>query len=453
MVSICGQGRLDMTTQQETVDTQNHVRGYSLYELLQADRLQSEKEQVEKQAAEKQQLGKPPADKVCKGSKSRREKSGTLKSMSIFILFVIKSITYYALGPLKKLEQLLSHSGNRHCADCGTPEPKWVSMGVGVFICIKCSGIHRSLGVHITKVLSVKLDEWTDDQVDALAEMGGNIVANKKYEACIPGNILKPRPDSAIDERSDFIRRKYELQQFLNSDECLMCPYPRPTSSSTYRSASTKNLVLALDKKHIDKQASSLRISGIGHAFRSSRNNWKRKEEQRNNKKNDLLPGMIEFIGLIKVNVVRGTNLAIRDMVSSDPYVILCLGQQSVKTRVIKNNLNPVWNEKLMLSIPDCVPPLKLLVYDKDTFTTDDFMGQAEIDIEPLVTAARDLERSTQNETAELGKWEASNENTLVSDSIISLVNGAVKQQLSIRLQNVERGVLELELECVPLTQ
>ncbi|KAL2898327.1 putative ADP-ribosylation factor GTPase-activating protein AGD11, partial [Bienertia sinuspersici] len=279
-------------------------------------------------------------------------------------------------------------------------------------------------------VLSVKLDEWTDDQVDALAEMGGNIVANKKYEACIPGNILKPRPDSAIDERSDFIRRKYELQQFLNSDECLMCPYPRPTSSSTYRSASTKNLVLALDKKHIDKQASSLRISGIGHAFRSSRNNWKRKEEQRNNKRTIYC----------FVFTARGTNLAIRDMVSSDPYVILCLGQQCGM-------------KKLMLSIPDCVPPLKLLVYDKDTFTTDDFMGQAEIDIEPLVTAARDLERSTQNETAELGKWEASNENTLVSDSIISLVNGAVKQQLSIRLQNVERGVLELELECVPLTQ
>lgn len=52
----------------------------------------------------------------------------------------------------------------------------------------------------------MKLDEWTDDQVDSLAEMGGNIVANKKYEACIPGNIKKPRPDSTIDERSDFIR-------------------------------------------------------------------------------------------------------------------------------------------------------------------------------------------------------------------------------------------------------
>ena len=37
---------------------------------------------------------------------------------------------------------------------------------------------------------------------------------------------------------------------------------------------------------------------------------------------------MVEFVGLVKVNVVRGTNLAIRDVVSSDPYVILVLGHQ-----------------------------------------------------------------------------------------------------------------------------
>ncbi|XP_021774441.1 probable ADP-ribosylation factor GTPase-activating protein AGD11 [Chenopodium quinoa] len=509
MISFCGQVRLEMRTQQENVDTITHVRGTSLYELLQAERLQAEQEQAErlqleqehaeemqleqphtdrkqskpkkkerresnqeqvenlqsdqeqterlqsdqeqteriqseneqadKQFSENQHSGKAPTDKHCKSNKSKREK--------------------HASGPQKKLELLLSHCGNRECADCGTPEPKWVSMGVGVFICIKCSGIHRSLGVHITQVLSVKLDDWTEDQVDALEEMGGNIVANKKYEACIPGNILKPKPDSAIEERSDFIRRKYELQQFINSDECLMCPYPRPTCSSTYRSpsayrtSSSKNLMLSLDKKHIEKQVSSLRITGIGHAFRGSRHSSKRKDEHKSSKNCDLMPGMTEFVGLIKVNVVRGTNLAIRDMVSSDPYVILCLGQQSVKTRIIKNNLNPVWNEKLMLSIPDCLPPLKLLVYDKDTFTTDDFMGQAEIDIQPLVSAARDLEKSTQNGATQLGTWVASEDNTLLNDSIISLVDGQIKQQLSIKLQNVERGVLDLELECVPLSQ
>lgn len=52
----------------------------------------------------------------------------------------------------------------------------------------------------------MKLDEWTDEQVDTLAEFGGNNAVNSKYEAYIPGNYSKPKPDSSSDERSDFIR-------------------------------------------------------------------------------------------------------------------------------------------------------------------------------------------------------------------------------------------------------
>ena len=144
---------------------------------------------------------------------------------------------------------------------------------------------------------------------------------------------------------------------------------------------------------------------------------------------------MVEFVGLIKVNVVKGTNLAVRDVVTSDPYVVLALGQQSVRTRVIKNNLNPIWNESLMLSIPEQIPPLKVFVYDKDKFTTDDFMGEAEIDIQPLVSAAKAYENSTITESMQLGKWIAGQENTLVKDGIISLADGKVKQEISLKLK------------------
>jgi stromal membrane-associated protein len=53
----------------------------------------------------------------------------------------------------------------------------------------------------------------------------------------------------------------------------------------------------------------------------------------------------------------------------------------------------------------------------------------------------------------QLGKWIAGQENNLVKDGIITLVDGKVKQEISLKLKNVERGVLEIELECVPLTQ
>ncbi|XP_061362399.1 probable ADP-ribosylation factor GTPase-activating protein AGD11 [Gastrolobium bilobum] len=352
-------------------------------------------------------------------------------------------------GPQERLDNLMSQAGNKFCADCGSSEPKWVSSSLGVFICIKCSGIHRSLGVHISKVLSLKLDEWTDEQVDELVKLGGNTVINKKYEACVPSNIKKPKPHSSIEERSDFIRRKYELLQFLDSEENLSCPFipSQGRSSSSCQSSSSSNNS-PLDKKLYDKQTTKNRI---GLSFRNS---WGRKDsEHKSTKKSNSLAGMVEFVGLIKVNVVKGTNLAIRDVMTSDPYVIISLGHQSVKTRVIKNNLNPVWNESLMLSIPENIPPLKVVVYDKDTFSTDDFMGEAEIDIHPLLTAAKAYEKSSINESMQLGKWVASGDNTLVKDGIISLEEGKVRQEISVRLQNVERGVLEIELECVPLTQ
>ncbi|KAE8670510.1 ADP-ribosylation factor GTPase-activating protein AGD12 [Hibiscus syriacus] len=313
----------------------------------------------------------------------------------------------------RRLRNLLNQSDNRICADCSALDPKWASTNIGVFICGECCDVHKSLGTHVSKVMSVSLDEWTIEQIDAVAEVGGNSTANAIYEAHIPEGYSKPGPNASVEERNKFIKSKYEDQEF--SKPSLRISSGKSSSNSSFKIFSSKFM----------------------DSFR-------------------LIPeqeGMVEFIGLLKVTVLRGSNLAIRDMMTSDPYVVLTLGQQTIQTGVVPSSLNPIWNEDLMLSVPSNYGPLKLEVYDHDTFSADDIMGDASIDIQPLISAAMAYGDPEMFENMQIGKWLKTADNGLLEDSIINIVDGKVKQYVQLKLQNVESGEIYLDVEWLPLDQ
>ncbi|KAL3844929.1 hypothetical protein ACJIZ3_002332 [Penstemon smallii] len=157
---------------------------------------------------------------------------------------------------------------------------------------------------------------------------------------------------------------------------------------------------------------------------------------------------MENLVGLLRITVVRGVNLAKRDVSSSDPYVIVKMGKQKLKTRVVKKNINPEWNEELTLSISDPNVPIKLQVYDRDTFSLDDKMGDAEFDIRAYVEALKMHLQNIPSGTV-ITKVKPNRENCLAEESNIMWENGKVVQNLFLRLRNVECGEIELMLNWI----
>ncbi|CAG7864595.1 unnamed protein product, partial [Brassica rapa] len=134
-------------------------------------------------------------------------------------------------------------------------------------------------------VLSVTQDEWSDEEVDSMIEYAS---ASSIYEAFVPEGSYKPGPDVSHDQRMRFIRSKYEHQEFLK-------PSLRITSGKACSTKKPSFLNSSISTKFMD-------------SFRAHSSSKK------------------------IVTVKKGTNLAIRDMMSSDPYVVLNLGRDANDT-------------------------------------------------------------------------------------------------------------------------
>ncbi|KAI8235002.1 UBA domain-containing protein 3 [Colletotrichum sp. SAR 10_99] len=98
--------------------------------------------------------------------------------------------------------------GNNFCADCQARNPAWASWSLGVFLCMRCAAIHRKLGTHISKVKSLSMDSWSNEQVENMKKVG-NVRSNGIYN---PDNKKPPVPvdaDEADSAMERFIRSKY----------------------------------------------------------------------------------------------------------------------------------------------------------------------------------------------------------------------------------------------------
>uniref|UniRef100_A0A8C6WYK9 Arf-GAP with coiled-coil, ANK repeat and PH domain-containing protein n=1 Tax=Neogobius melanostomus TaxID=47308 RepID=A0A8C6WYK9_9GOBI len=117
-----------------------------------------------------------------------------------------------AEGLLQRVQTL---PGNEVCCDCGQSAPCWASINLGILLCIECSGIHRSLGVHCSKVRSLTLDSWEPELLKLMCELG-NTVINQIYEAtCEDVGAKKPGPTSSRQEKETWIKLKYVEKRFL----------------------------------------------------------------------------------------------------------------------------------------------------------------------------------------------------------------------------------------------
>uniref|UniRef100_A0A8C1DQP3 ArfGAP with GTPase domain, ankyrin repeat and PH domain 2 n=1 Tax=Cyprinus carpio carpio TaxID=630221 RepID=A0A8C1DQP3_CYPCA len=107
------------------------------------------------------------------------------------------------------LQAIRNAKGNDLCVDCGAPNPTWASLNLGALICIECSGIHRNLGTHLSRVRSLDLDDWPSELLTATM-----IIIWPLLCVCLR------------EQRESWIRAKYEQRAFVS-------PLPAQCSEDT----------------------------------------------------------------------------------------------------------------------------------------------------------------------------------------------------------------------------
>ncbi|CAL9694714.1 unnamed protein product [Knipowitschia caucasica] len=166
----------------------------------------------------------------------------------------------------KALEQVQNIPGNRQCCDCGEASPEWASINLGITLCIVCSGIHRSLGVHFSKVRSLTLDSWEPELIKLMCELGNSVI-NRIYEARIDEiTIKKPQSSSPRGDKESWIKSKYVEKKFIHKLPETGRNDPQRSSTRRNRSSSTADRTGPKPplKPKPSQRATLARVTGLG---------------------------------------------------------------------------------------------------------------------------------------------------------------------------------------------
>ncbi|KAH0692194.1 hypothetical protein KY285_019291 [Solanum tuberosum] len=165
----------------------------------------------------------------------------------------------------------------------------------------------------------------------------------------------------------------------------------------------------------------------------------------------EIHEGEIGKIGsVVSLKYYEGINLPLKDAFHSDPYVVVTMGDQKVKTSCKKNNCNPVWDDELTLALKNPNVQIVLTVYDKDTFSKDDKIGEVKIDIKPYLKVLEMSYHQDLPNSVKVDKVQPNRDNCLAKESCIIWENGKLIQDMTLMLQNVECGEVKLQIEVIP---